>query len=188
MFLALTGGLYMRGMSLAFTCLLATSVPAVASVVDLTPAGFTVQVSTHIASPADAVYAKLIAPALWWNSDHTFSGDAANLILEAKAGGCWCEKLMDGGSVMHLAVVYADPGKVLRLRGALGPFQGSGVEGAMTWTLKAVGGGTDLSLTYALGGYYKSGFKQVSKGVDSVLTEQVARLRRLIEGGSPDQR
>ena len=89
---------------------------------------------------------------------------------------------------MHLTVVYVDPGKVLRLRGALGPFQGYGAEGAMTWTLKAVGDGTDLSLTYALGGYYKNGFDQLSKAADGVLTDQVVRLKRLIETGSPDKR
>jgi uncharacterized protein YndB with AHSA1/START domain len=178
----------MRGLSFAFACLLATSVPAVATVVDLGPNGFTVQFTAHIAAPADKVYSQLILPAHWWNSDHTFSGDAVDLTLDAKAGGCWCEKLANGGSVVHLSVVYVDPGKLLRLRGALGPFQSYGVEGAMTWALKTLGDGTDLSLTYALGGYYKSGFKQWSKAVDGVLTDQVARLKRLIETGSPDKR
>jgi hypothetical protein len=58
----------------------------------------------------------------------------------------------------------------------------------MTWALKTLGDGTDLSLTYALGRYYKSGFKQWSKRVDGALTDQVARLKRLIETGSPDKR
>jgi hypothetical protein len=73
-------------------------------------------------------------------------------------------------------------------RGALGPFQGYGVDGAMTWALEAFGDGTDLSRTYALGGYYKDGFEQWSKGADGVLTDQVVRLKRLIETGSPDKR
>jgi uncharacterized protein YndB with AHSA1/START domain len=174
--------------SCAFTMLLAAAVPAVATVIDVAPYGFTLQVSAHIAAPPDKVYAVLTKPALWWDSAHTFSGDAHNLVLSAKAGGCWCEKLADGGSVLHLTVVYVDPGKVLRLRGALGPFQGYGVEGAMTWTLKASGSGTDLSLTYALGGYYKDGFDPLSKGADGVLTAQVERLNRLVETGSPDKR
>jgi len=172
----------------AFAILLTVAVPAEATVVDVASNGFTVQVTSHIAAPPGKVYAALIQPALWWDSDHTFSGDARNLVLNAKAGGCWCEKLTDGGSVVHLTVVYADPGKVLRLRGALGPFQGYGVDGAMTWTLKASGSGTDLSLTYALGGYYKDGFDPWSKGADSVLTDQVARLNRLVETGSPAKR
>lgn len=172
----------------AFAILLTAAIPAPATVIDAASNGFTVQVSAHIAAPPGKVYAALIKPALWWDSDHTFSGNARNLILDAKAGGCWCEKLADGGSVLHLTVVYAVPGKLLRLRGALGPYQGYGVEGAMTWTLKASGSGTDLSLTYALGGYYKDGFEPWSKGADGVLTDQVGRLNRLVETGSPEKR
>ena len=168
--------------------LITAALPTAATVVDLAPNGFTVQVTAHIAAPTDKVYSALIAPAHWWSPDHTFSGNAANLILDAQAGGCWCEKLPGGGSVTHLTVAYADPGKVLRLRGALGPFQGYGVEGAMTWALKAFGDGTDLSLTYALGGYTKDGFEAWSNGADGVLTDQVARLKRFIETGSPAKR
>lgn len=153
--------------------------------VDVSPNGFTVQVTTHISATPDKVYATLIRPARWWGADHTFSGSAANLTLDAKAGGCWCEKLPDGGSVMHLTVVYADPGKLLRLRGALGPFQGYAVDGAMTWSLKAGGNGTDLSLEYTLGGYSRDSFDVLSKAVDGVLGEQVANLKRAIESGSP---
>jgi uncharacterized protein YndB with AHSA1/START domain len=175
-------------MSCAFAILLTAAVPAVATVIDVAPNGFTVQVTAHIAAPPGKVYAALIKPALWWDSAHTFSGDARNLVLNAKADGCWCEKLAAGGSVVHMTVVYVDPGKVLRLRGALGPFQSYGVEGAMTWTLKASGSGTDLSLTYALGGYYKDGFEPWSTGADSVLTDQVERLNRFVETGSPGKR
>ena len=72
-----------------------------------------------------------------------FSKSAANLTLDAKAGGCWCETLPDGGSVEHLVVVFADPGKTLVMRGALGPLQGLGVEGALSIVLKPAGDGTD---------------------------------------------
>jgi uncharacterized protein YndB with AHSA1/START domain len=177
-----------RRTPLALAVLFTFAVPALATVADVASNGFRVQVTAHITAPPNKVYSALIRPARWWDSEHTFSGDAVNLTLEAKAGGCWCEKLAHGGSVMHLSVVYVDPGKVLRLRGALGPFQGEGVEGAMTWALKASGDGTDLTLTYAVGGYDKDGFEEWSKGVDGVLTDQVARLRRFIESGSPEQR
>src|ERR1700677_5201433 len=117
---------------ITFVLLLSAGIPAFATVIDVAPNGFTVQVSAHFAAPPGQVYSTVIKPAHWWASDHTFSGDARNLTLDAKVGGCWCEKLAAGGSVLHLSVVYVDPGKVLRLRGALGPFQGYGVEGAMT--------------------------------------------------------
>jgi uncharacterized protein YndB with AHSA1/START domain len=176
----------MRAIPLAFALLFTPADPAGATVVDVASNGFVVQVTAHVAAPTGKVYAALISPARWWSSDHTFSGDAVNLTLDPRAGGCWCEKLSGGGSAQHLTVVYVEPGKALRLRGALGPFQALGVDGAMSWVLKPAGNGTELSLTYTLGGYHKDGFEQWSKGVDGVLTEQVARLQRLVETGSPD--
>jgi uncharacterized protein YndB with AHSA1/START domain len=159
-----------------------------AEIADLAPNGFTFQTNAHIAAPADKVFAVLIHPARWWNSDHTYPHDAANLTLDATAGGCFCEKLPGGGSVAHLVVAYIDPGKMLRLRGALGPFQSSGIDGAMTWALKTSADGTDLSLTYAVGGYRKGGFEQISKAGDEMLLDQVARLKRAVETGSPEKR
>jgi hypothetical protein len=70
-----------------------------------------------------------------------------------RAGGCFCERLKDGGSVQHLQVVYAAPGKGLRLRGALGPLQMEGVDGTLAWTLKPAEGGTSVTQSYAVGGY-----------------------------------
>lgn len=179
-----------RSRAVSCTCaiLLLATVPAVATVVDIASNGFTIKVAAHISVPPKKVYATLIKPAHWWASDHTFSGDAANLTLDARAGGCWCEKLADGGAAVHMNVVHVEPGKGLTLRGALGPFQSYAVEGAMTWTLKASGDGTDLSLTYALGGYFKDGTAQFSQGADGVLADQVVRLKRLLETGSPEQR
>jgi uncharacterized protein YndB with AHSA1/START domain len=160
---------------------------AAAEVVSAGGAGFEVRETAHIAASADKVYGALLIPAHWWSSDHTFSHSAANLVLDARAGGCWCETLPNGGSVEHLRVVYLAPGKVLRLRGALGPLQGMGVDGAMTWSLKSAADGTDLSVTYAIGGYNKDGFEELSKGVDHVLGEQLERLRKLVEGApAPD--
>jgi uncharacterized protein YndB with AHSA1/START domain len=79
------------------------------AVADIAANGFTIRIETHIAAAPDKVYAALIEPARWWASDHTFSGDAKNLHVDAKAGGCWCETLPGGGSVLHLTVVNADP-------------------------------------------------------------------------------
>jgi hypothetical protein len=88
--------------------------------------------------------------------------------------------------VLHLTVVMAAPGKSLRLRGALGPFQTMAVDGAMNWSLAPADGGTELTLTYTLGGYAKDGFSAISKGADGVLAEQLQRLKAFVETGSPD--
>jgi hypothetical protein len=143
--------------------------------------GFEVRETVHVAATSDKAYAALLLPARWWNSDHTFSGNAANLNLDARAGGCWCETLPDGGSVEHLRVVYVAPGKVLRLRGALGPFQSLAVEGSMTWSVKSNATGADISFSYIVGGYNKDGFEALSKAADHVLGEQIERLRKYID-------
>jgi len=157
------------------------AVPAAAEVQSVGAGGFEVRETVHVAATADKAFAALLQPARWWSSEHTFSGSAANLVLDARAGGCWCENLPDGGSVEHLHVVYIAPGKALRLRGALGPFQGLGVEGSMTWTLKPSANGTDISVSYTVGGYAKDGFDGASKGAHHVLGEQIERLRKFIE-------
>jgi hypothetical protein len=154
---------------------------AAAEVQSVGATGFEVRHSVHVAASSDKAFAALLQPARWWSSEHTFSGNAANLTLDARAGGCWCESLPDGGSVEHLHVVYLAPGKLLRLRGALGPFQGLAVDGVMTWSVKAGANGTDISLSYAIGGYAKDGFENLSKAADHVLGDQIERLRKLID-------
>jgi hypothetical protein len=155
--------------------------PGTAEVLSSGQNGFEVRESVRVSAAPQKAYAALLQPARWWSSSHTFSGNAANLTLEARAGGCWCETLPDGGSVEHMHVVYVAPGSTLRLRGALGPFQGLGVEGAMTWSLKGSANTTEISVTYTIGGYSKDGFEGAAKGVDQVLGEQLQQLKKLIE-------
>jgi hypothetical protein len=143
--------------------------------------GFEVRESVHSAASPDKAFSALLQPATWWSSDHTFSGNSANLSLDARVGGCWCERLPDGGSVEHAHVIYFSPGKVLRLRGALGPFQQLAVDGVLTWTIKAATTGTDVTVTYVIGGYSKDGFESLSKAADHVLGDQLERLRKLID-------
>lgn len=154
---------------------------AAAEVISVAGNGFEVRETAHVAASPDKVYAVLLLPAQWWSSDHTFSGDAANLSLDARAGGCWCETLAGGGSVQHLQVVYVLPGKVLRLRGALGPFQGLAVDGVMTWSVKGGTDGTDISFTYSVGGYSKDGFDALSKATDHVLGDQIEHLKKFLD-------
>jgi hypothetical protein len=166
---------------MAAILLLAVADGAVAEVVGSSTAGFEVKETAHIASAPEKAYAMLLTPSHWWNSEHTYSRNAANLTLEAHAGGCWCETLPDGGSVQHMTVTYIAPGKILRLRGAIGPFGAMPVEGVMTWTLSGAGGGTDISLSYAVSGMSAQGVEAGSKAADAVLAEALARLKKSLE-------
>ena len=67
---------------------------ASAEVLDSAANGFTVKTTLNIKAAPDEVYRKLVHDiGEWWNSAHTFSGDAHNLSIEDRLGGCFCEKL-----------------------------------------------------------------------------------------------
>ena len=175
-------------MGAGLAVLLACASGGRAGIVSSAANGFEVHETAHLEAKPDTVYAAIIAPSRWWDSAHTYSKSAANLTLDARAGGCWCEKLPDGSTVQHLSVVLAMPGKMLRLRGALGPLQGLGVDGAMTWKLAAARDGTDLELDYAVGGFAKDGLDKLASPVDGVLGEQVQRLKQFVETSAPERR
>jgi hypothetical protein len=158
--------------------------PAAAEVLSVSGNGFEMRETAHTAGSPEKAYATLLLPARWWSSDHTFSGNAANLVLDARAGGCWCETLPNGGSVEHLRVLLASPGKTLRLRGAMGPFQALAVDGVLTWSLKGGPEGTDITVSYAIAGYSKDGFDELAKAADHVIGEQLERLKKLIDSES----
>jgi hypothetical protein len=162
-----------------------THVAGHAEVADSGANGFTVKITAGIhAAPAD-VYKKLLRNiGDWWNSQHTFSGDAHNLSIEEKAMGCFCEKIPNGGAVRHMEVIYFDPGKILRMSGAIGPFQGMGAAGTLTFTFSAAPDGTKLETAYSLTGYLPQGTNWAA-AADGMLTEQITRLKNYIETGSP---
>jgi uncharacterized protein YndB with AHSA1/START domain len=169
---------------MVIAAMLLAAMPVRAAVADSAANGFTVKLELNIQAPPQDIYRRLVHDVGdWWNSMHTFSGDAHNLNIDDKAMGCFCEKLPSGGSVRHMEVVYADPGKKLVLSGALGPLQSVAATGSMTIQLTAAGEGTKLSVVYAVTGYMAAGMNTWAAPVDSVLTEQFTRLKNLIENG-----
>jgi hypothetical protein len=122
----------------------------------------------------------------WWNGEHTYSGDARNMSMDARPGGCWCEQLPGGGGVEHGRVVYVVPGETIRLSSSLGPLQEWGAIGSMTWHLVETSGVTTVQLSYGVGGFFDGGFEQIAPPVEDVLTEQLQRLERFVETGRVD--
>lgn len=158
---------------LGFVC-----APVQAEVKSASVAGFELSNRAILAATPDQVYAMLGQPARWWNKSHTYSGDSANLSQELKAGGCFCERIpADGGTIEHGRVVYAQPGKALRLHAALGPLQQEGVSAALTWSLKPVAGGTEVTQSYVVGGFVRGGADKFAAAVDGVLGEQLKGLQ-----------
>src|SRR5580700_1781864 len=148
-----------------------------ADVVDSSAGGFVVKETITIQAAPQEVYRRIFRVGEWWNSQHTFSGDAHNLSIEEKAGGCFCEKLPTGGTVKHLEVVYQAPGKLVVMHGTLGPLQTMAATGAMQIQLTAVDSGTKLEVSYAVAGYSATGLNTLAAPVDSVLKDQFTRLK-----------
>ncbi len=170
----------LRIILLAAALLLAT--PSHAEVKSTTDVGFEVSRTLTINATPTQVYRALGLPARWWSKAHTYSGDARNLSIVLRAGGCFCEKIpAGGGTVEHARVVYAQPGKLLRVQGSLGPLQSEGVTGTLTWALKAVPGGTEVTQNYVVGGYIRSGARGFAAPVDQVLGEQLSGLKTYLE-------
>ncbi len=173
-----------RILVLLLLCALPVSLPA--DVSDSAANGFTVKIVENIhAAPAD-VYNRLVHNiGDWWSSDHTFSGDAHNLSIDEKPMGCFCEKLPNGGGVRHAEVIFYAPAKALVLSGVFGPLQKSGAAGTLSFAITPAGDGSKLEVTFAIGGYAPGGLNPWAAPVDSVLTDQMTRLKSYVETGSP---
>ena len=112
-----------------------------ADVVAKSPAGFVSKHVLTISAPPSQVFRALTDDVgRWWNPEHSYSGVAANFSLDARAGGCFCERLKNG-SVAHMSVVFVERDATLRMVGGLGPLQAMAVSGSMTFKLAATDGG-----------------------------------------------
>lgn len=173
----------MRSLAIAAAILLPLCAQgARAEVKDAAADHLLIQDSRTVHAPPERVYAALIDVGHWWNSEHTYSGDASHLSLQAEAGGCFCER-WDKQSVEHGRVIGAAPGHMLRLDTALGPLQALAVTGVMTFTLKPAPEGTALHMEYRVNGSSASALDRIAPTVDGVLVGQLQRLQGYAETG-----
>ena len=171
---------------------MAFSEPAIAKVHEASDRGFVLRHAVDVAATPQAAWDVLIKPAKWWSDKHSFSGDAANLSLDLRAGGCFCEVLPSKispnaaprGSVEHMRVVYVERPRALRLAGLIGPLQSSAAQGKWTIFLKPLGTGTRIMWEYVVGGYLRSEPQTLATSVDLVLAQQIMNLGNML-GMSP---
>jgi hypothetical protein len=163
-----------------------TAALAEAEVIDSATNGFAVRNVAQIAAHPSRVYsAAVMLVGRWWDPAHTFSKNAANLTLEARPGGCLCERLPNGGAT-HLMVVYVVAQQEIRFSGALGPLQQTGAAGSMIWKLSESAGGTQVEWSYTVGGYMPGGLAAIAPAVDAVMAGQLQRLKQFVETGRPE--
>jgi hypothetical protein len=165
----------------------AFSSPAFAEVKATTDSGFNIVHIAEVTAEPDIIWKRLIAPKNYWSKAHSWSGSSEGFYIDAQAGGCFCElfqeKGADGktkttGSVEHMRVIFAQPGKVLRMQGALGPLQSEAVLGTLTVAIEPLKGGkgSKVSFSYVVGGYMRYKTAEIAPAVDKVLGEQFKSL------------
>lgn len=164
--------------------------PAAAEVVARSSSGFLVRHQVMVDLPPLQAYRTLTDLHRWWNPAHTWSGDAAHLRLEARVGGCWCERWIENGQTVdieHMRIRAARPGALLRATGGLGPLQELSVSGTLSWTLEAGDAGQSIvTMEYTVSGWTPDGLDAWAEPVDFVLGEQSQRYARLINTGHAD--
>lgn len=177
--------------ALVLTC--SAPLPALADTSAVSSSGFTSSYRTEIAPTPAQAWAAIVQLPRWWNPSHSYSGNGANLSLDAQAGGCFCERWRDAAgashSVQHAQVVLAQEGRVLRLNGAFGPLQDLAATGVLTIATSpgtgAEAGKHFLRMTYRVAGGADAGLDKLAPAVDGVIGEQFKRLKSMIETGQP---
>ena len=154
------------------------SLPAAAEVKQASPDGFVLEHRFAITASPTVAWDVLVHPERYWPDGHTWSGDAAHLSLVAEAGGCFCERWTDA-SAEHGRVIMAAPGKLLRIRGSLGPFQDMAVTGVLTVRLEPTDAATEAVVTYRLSGDASHRLGDMAAVVDPVVREQFAGFAAL---------
>ena len=154
----------------------ACATPAAAEVVSADAHGFEIRHSANFVVPQPLAFAAIGDVQNWWSKDHTYSGNAGNLTLETRPGGCFCERF-DGGGIEHMRVTYVQAGERITLTGALGPLLFEAVSGVMDIQVDRIAGGSRITMTYRAAGFARGNGAALAPAVDRVLGEQMKRLR-----------
>jgi uncharacterized protein YndB with AHSA1/START domain len=164
----------MKRLALA-ALLCAAAGPAAAEIVSQSADAFSLSYERRIPASHEAVLDALVLPGAWWSDAHTYSGDAANITIDLRPGGCWCEAL-PGGGVKHAEAVLVWPERrMVRFDAPFGPLQGMGADAVLTMTWADAEDGADrlLKWTFVANG---PGVGAMAGPVEGVMAEQFGRL------------
>lgn len=108
--------------------------------------GVTIEKEVVVAAPPDEAWNAFTGDvSAWW--DHTFSGNPERLVIDRIAGGGFWEYFdAEGHGVQHAEIIWAEPGKILKMRGPLG-FSGKALDLVHTFRFSPDPGGTKIHLT-----------------------------------------
>lgn len=161
---------------LASALVLIAATPAVAQVVERSPDHFVIRYEIALeAGPED--FADAVQNiGVWWNPDHTYSGDAANLSIALDPGACLCEALADGSVFEHGAVAEYDPETGVLIDAPLGPLHGRAERSDLSigWA------GNTLVMSFVVRG---PGLGAFADPVEAVMRDQFGRMTHFIHYG-----
>ena len=161
--------------------LLALAGSASAEVSSRSDNGFRLTYERPVTASAEAILEAVGRPAAWWSDAHTYSGSAANLSVDLRPGGCWCEAL-PGGGVKHAETVLVWPQEgMVSFEAPFGPLRGIGADALLTisWADTPGGTGRTLKWTFVVNG---PGAGAMADAVDAVTGEQFGRLAAHLDG------
>ena len=158
---------------MALTCFVGV---AQGEVISSGPDHYTLKQEAESPLPLDELWERLIEPAKWWHPDHTYSGDANNLVLDLEPGGTWSEA-WDENFVVHGRIMLVKNKEELRLDAPFGPLQERAV--TVVWTISLMEtevGGTYVRFEERASGSQTSDLDALAPAVDYVKSEAIQRL------------
>ena len=149
-----------------------------AKLAEKSPAGFQIQITRKLDCDSKEAYKRFVDDfSKWYDASHSYSQEAKNLSIDLQRH-CMLEVLPDGGFVRHMDVVFHQPGKTLRMTGGLGPLQGMGVSGALTYSFINDGSGSKLNVVYNVAGAEFLKLDRIADPVKEVLSMQMDRFQK----------
>lgn len=165
--------------ALAALAVLASASSAAAEVVARTADSFTLRYEMGAEIDPSDIPGTLAEVGRWWDSAHTYSGDAANLSVDMTPGGCWCEKLADGTQFEHAKVVSIAPDRIV-FDAPFGPLNGKATKAVLTVTWPPANAGWTPTWEMVVEG---PGLGALADGVDGVMGAGFQRWLRYLETG-----
>jgi hypothetical protein len=160
--------------------LLSAAAPASAEIVSRSENAFTLRFALGLEAAREDIVAAVADIPTWWDSDHTYTGDSANLSLTFAPGGCWCERMTDGTTFEHARVVSITEEEVV-MNAPLGPLNGKATRADLTFDAGPENMGALVTMEFVVEG---PGVGAFAEPVHTVMQQGWTRYIRWIEYGN----
>lgn len=162
----------LRALILGLAGSLVVAASAQAEVIERSANRFVLRYQAPVDATVHDIQMGLVALPVWWDSNHTYSGDAANLSLDLAPDGCWCERLADGTDFDHGRTVLADDEGAM-FAAPFGPLRGRTQRADLDMSWPLVDGYRQLTWDFVVEG---ENIGAMADAVDGVMEAGYARF------------